>query len=58
MTAHDVLDLDGCFVIDDYDTLSDRDGQDIVKLKLLSEYDPTGTAEWQVILKNALTALP
>jgi hypothetical protein len=56
-TAHDILDLDGCFVIDDYDTLTERDGQDIVKLKMLSEYDSTGTAEWQIILKNAVATL-
>lgn len=55
---YDVLDLDGSFVIDDYDTLTERDGQDIVKLKLVSIYDSTGTAEWQVILKNALSTLP
>ena len=57
-TAHDELDLDGCFVIDEYSELQDREGQDIVKLKLLSQYDITGTSEWQIILKNALSVLP
>jgi hypothetical protein len=57
-TAHDELDLDGNFIIDQYPTLTERDGQDVVKLKLVSQYDPTSTNEWQVILKNALGTMP
>ena len=58
VTAHDVLTLDGAYIVDDFDTLSEREGQDIVKVKLISQYDPTGTKEWTVTLKNALSALP
>lgn len=56
VSSHAELDLFGAYVIDDYDTLDERDGQDIVKLKLVSEYDVTGTAEWQVVLKNGVSA--
>ena len=57
-TGYDKLQLDGSFVIDDFSTLAEREGQDVVKLKLLSEYDSTGTSEWQILLTNALSALP
>ena len=57
-TAHDTLSLDGNFIIDQYPTLTERDGQDVVKLKLMTEYDPTSTNEWQIILQNALAAMP
>lgn len=57
-TSHNLLDLDGCFIIDKYPTFTERDGQDIVKLNLVSIYDPTGDAEWQIILSNALASLP
>jgi hypothetical protein len=50
--------LDGCFILDNPDPLSDQDGQDVVKIKLLSEYDPTSTKEWQVVLTNSLAAMP
>ena len=52
------LTLDGCYVIDDYGTLEERDGQDIVKLTLVSIYDQTGNFEWGVKLVNSLPALP
>jgi len=58
VTAHDELDLDGCFIIDDYDTLDERDGQDIVKLKLVTEKDGANANDWQVILKNGVATLP
>ena len=58
VSAHDELDLDGNFIIDQYPTLTERDGQDIVKLKLVSQYDSISTNEWQIILKNALAAMP
>lgn len=57
-THHDTLDLDGCFIIDDYDTLTEREGQDIVKMKMVSQYDITATAEWEVILRNGIATLP
>lgn len=57
-TARADLNLDGAFIIDDYDTFGERDGQDIVKLKLISRRDATSGKEWSIILKNALAALP
>ena len=60
-TTHALLDLDGCFILDGYPTITERDGQDIVKLKYMSMYDPTAPAdtnEWEIILRNAVSALP
>lgn len=57
-TSRADLNLDGAFIIDDYDTFGERDGQDIVKLKLVSKRDATSGKEWSIILKNALAALP
>ena len=57
-TAHDTLDLDGNFIFDEYPTLTEREGQNIVKLKMVSEYDPTSGNEWEIILGNAVSALP
>lgn len=55
-TSRDELDIDGSYVIDDYPELTERDGQDIVKLKLVSIYDTTGSKEFQVILKNGVSS--
>lgn len=57
-STHALLDLDGCFIIDGYPTLAERDGQDIVKVKFVSRYDVTSSSEWEVILRNAVSALP
>jgi hypothetical protein len=57
-TAHDELDLDGNFIIDDFDTLDERDGQDIVKLKLVSQFDTTSSKEFQIINKTSVGTLP
>ena len=61
-TSQAELDLDGCFIIDTFPTITERMGQDIVKLKLVSIYDPVGdggnTDEWEIILKNGLATLP
>ena len=57
-TGFNELSLDGAFIVDDFDTLTERDGQDIVKLKLISEYDTVGSAEWQILLTNALATMP
>ncbi len=57
-THYNELNLFGCFIIDDFDTLTEREGQDIVKLKLVSQYDPTAPAdtnEWEIVLKNAVS---
>ncbi len=54
-TAKAELDLDGHFVIDDYGPLDDREGQDIVKLKLVSLQDEAVSGnEWQILLLNGL----
>ena len=57
-TAHAELDLDCAAVIDKWPALSDRQGQDTVKLNLLSQLDPTSQHAWQVILKNGVATLP
>jgi hypothetical protein len=54
----DKLTIDGAFVVDNPDTLGDQEGQDVVKIKLISEYDPTGDKEWSVTLTNALATMP
>ena len=56
VTATNSLNLDGCYVIDDYPKFDEREGQDIVKLKLVSIYDVTGTSEWKITLGNAIAA--
>ena len=57
-TAHAELDLDACVVIDKWPSLSDRDGQDTVKLNLVSILDSTSSKAWQVVLKNGVATLP
>jgi len=52
------LTMDGCYVIDDWGTLEERDGQDIVKLTLVSIYDRIGDFEWGIKLVNSVPALP
>jgi hypothetical protein len=51
------LALGGCFIIDDYSELKDRDGQDIVSLKLMSRLDATSGDEYQIILTNSIASL-
>ncbi|OBW61099.1 MAG: hypothetical protein A9183_03065 [Dehalococcoides mccartyi] len=50
--------LDGCYVIDSYGALEDKDGLDIVKLKLVSIKDSTSAKEWQAVLTNSLATMP
>jgi hypothetical protein len=57
-TAHAELDLDAAMVIDKYATLTDRSGQDTVKLTMLSQYDATSSHDFQAILKNGVATLP
>ena len=52
------LTLDGCYVIDDYGALEERDGQDIVKLALVSILDQENKWEWAIKLSNSLPTLP
>lgn len=47
------LTLSGCFVVDNPDALSDQNGQDVVKVKLISEYDATSDNEWAISLTTA-----
>lgn len=54
----DKLTLDGCYVVDNPNSLSDQEGQDVVKVKLISIYDPTGDKEWGVTLVNDLAVMP
>jgi len=54
----DILVLNGCYVLDNPDSLNDQEGQDTVKVKLVSIYDPTGDKEWSVVLTNALASMP
>ena len=54
----DKLTMQGCFILDNPDTLGDQEGQSAVKIKLLSIYDPTSTKEWSVTLINALATMP
>ena len=59
VTARAELDLDGNFVLDTYPTITERDGQDIVKLKWIGINDAAVSGnDWQIILKNALATLP
>lgn len=53
----DGLILQGCFTVAEYPTIEERDGQDVVKLKLTSQYDATSGKEWEVILTNAVATL-
>ncbi len=57
-SGYNALKLDGAYVIDTYDTLTEREGQDIVKVKLLSQYDATSGKDWQAVLVNSISALP
>ena len=54
----DKLTLDGCFVVDNPDSLGDQEDQDTVKFKLLSIYDSVGDKEWSVTLTNSLATMP
>lgn len=56
--SHKELDIDGVYVIDTFGPLTDRDGENTYKIKLVSIYDTTGSAEWSATLKNGLSALP
>jgi len=47
------LTLQGCFVVDNPDSLSDQNGQDVIKVKLISEYDPTSANEWAISVTTA-----
>jgi len=44
------LELMGCFKVDNPDTLADTNGQDTLKVKLISEYDATSGNEWSIKL--------
>jgi len=49
------IQLSGC--IDSWDKLGERDGEDVVALKVTSEYDQTGTKEMAVVVANNVAAL-
>jgi len=40
-----------------WSTLEDRDGEDVVRVTAVSEYDPTGTKEFEIVVTNKETAL-
>ncbi|MET0039307.1 hypothetical protein [Dehalococcoides mccartyi] len=50
--------LDGCYVIDSFGALEDKDGLDVVKLKLVSIKDAISAKEWQAVLTNSLATMP
>jgi len=50
--------LDGCFQYDDWDKLGEKDGMDIVAVKLVSVYDPDWTKEFEVAVTNKVVTLP
>lgn len=52
------LDLDVSGIIDVFDPIASRDGQDIVPIKIKSIFDQTGGKDFQVILKNLIAAIP
>jgi len=53
------LQLEGCFTIEKLSPpFEDREGQNISKVKLVSQYDPVSGKEWQVVLTNAIGTLP
>jgi hypothetical protein len=57
-SGYDALEIAGCFLVDDFSELKDRNGQDNITLKLVSQLDPAaGTNEWEIILTNALATL-
>ena len=47
------LTLQGCFLVDNPEALADQNGQDVVKVKLISEYDITSGNEWAVSVTTA-----
>jgi len=59
VTGNNKLTLDGCYVLDQPPKLlEEREGQDTVKVKLMSIYDTTSTKEWSVAVVNGLAAMP
>jgi hypothetical protein len=57
--GNDALEIAGAFIVDDFSELKERNGQDIISLKLASQLDPAAsTNEWEIILTNALATLP
>lgn len=57
--GYKTLTLDGCYTIDKLPPpFEERDGQNISKVKLISQYDPTSTKEWDVQLINGLSVMP
>ncbi len=54
--GYDGLELGGGFIIDDYSELKERDGQDIVSLKLRSIREAVTGNNYQVILSNAVVS--
>lgn len=55
------ISLRGCFVHAD-DSLaelgSDRDGNSVVSLSMVSQYDPTGAVDFSYLIQNNLTSFP
>jgi len=50
--------LNGAYVLDDYSELKEREGQDEVQLKFVSQLDPAAsTNEWSVIVNNNVSAM-
>lgn len=47
------LTLQGSFVVDNPESLADQNGQDIVKVKLISEFDATSDNEWALSVTTA-----
>jgi hypothetical protein len=56
--GYDGLEMGGAFVIDDFSELKERDGQDIVSLKLKSQKETVTGNNYKVVLTNAIAALP
>ena len=42
------LTLQGAFVVDNPEALADQNGQDVIKVKLISEFDATSQNEWAI----------
>lgn len=51
------LSVDLCGVIQSWDKIGERDGEDVVNLKIVSQYDQTSGYEFQAEAANALNAV-
>lgn len=57
-TALRTVQIDGAYKIVEFDTLDERDGASVVRMKLLGEYDATWTKLFELQIQNAVTAIP